>query len=932
MATHDSRKPRIVVCDDVATIRMLIASYLGEAYELIVLANAEEVIPKAIEARCDLIISDLMMDNLDGYELCRRVKAEPALAHVPVILLTAKTDDDSRATGLEVGADDYLFKPIRPRELKARVASLLRLRWATLEIERSRQANQDILNNIQQAVFTLGPDLRISPEHSKFVSTVFGDIDFAGRPFAEVLAPGEAGATTRQRLDDWFRLVFAQPHLDWEMVSELVDRAYDFVRPTDGSKRNLLLGFRPIRRQGAIERLMVVAEDVTENRTLQRSLERKSKENEDDLEQISELMQLNPDSFAEFMSEAAAALKSARQSLSELKGSTRPKETVDRLFREMHTLKGNARLFRLNVISAKAHWVEETFAALGAASTISQAVLEETQQRVGELEELLRRAESLSKRVLRARGEGVSTPGAPIAVTLSASQLDTLQALADAGSNPGAPGELGQRLNRTLVELREELAGRFFQRFANLAADLARELGKPSPDIQLDIAPKLPFAPRLLQELATPMLHLVRNAVDHGIESPEARVAAGKPPQGSIRLSARQEKGPLMLELADDGKGIDGAALIKAAVQKGLLASGAAERLTREEALQLIFVPGISTAPKVTEVSGRGMGMDAVKSVLRKLGGDIRISSELGKGTRMCLELPMASATEQFVPRYFGQFLLERGIITSADLLKAVELQKSRNKDLWRYAASQGLLSEEQAQVLATEQERNPTLQPSVAVERGLINRQQLGELLVGHQNSHLYIGEALVQVGALQQGQMETELAAFQMKEHRFLGSSDFPAANIPQGASVAQLASLTASLLRSSVGMEWKPGAFAPAPERLGPTFVEAAIRFSGDFNGRFALRSARTVALKLGSLMVGDALTEDAAVAEAMAEFANVVTGNFCAMLLAQGKTAEIHPPECIYPVEERKTFDPQTAALYQVHTTEGELQLLFERSTP
>src|SRR5215470_6717743 len=128
-------KSRILLVDDSPAYRRVIQSMLGPRYDFAQAETAEEALARVGPFQPDLVISDLIMPGIDGYELCRRLRAQPALENVPVILLTSKTGDESRIAGLEVGADDYLFKPIRPRELNARVTSLLRLRRATLELE-----------------------------------------------------------------------------------------------------------------------------------------------------------------------------------------------------------------------------------------------------------------------------------------------------------------------------------------------------------------------------------------------------------------------------------------------------------------------------------------------------------------------------------------------------------------------------------------------------------------------------------------------------------------------------------------------------------------------------------------------------------------------------------------------------------------------------
>src|SRR5512134_947583 len=121
-------KPRILLVDDSPAYRRVIQTMLGNKYEFLMAESAEDALARVRTFNPDLVISDLVMPGIDGYELCRRLRAEPTLQHVPIIMLTSKTGDESRITGLEVGADDYLFKPIRPRELNARVTSLINLR------------------------------------------------------------------------------------------------------------------------------------------------------------------------------------------------------------------------------------------------------------------------------------------------------------------------------------------------------------------------------------------------------------------------------------------------------------------------------------------------------------------------------------------------------------------------------------------------------------------------------------------------------------------------------------------------------------------------------------------------------------------------------------------------------------------------------------
>ncbi|HKQ88461.1 MAG TPA: chemotaxis protein CheW, partial [Candidatus Acidoferrales bacterium] len=167
-------------------------------------------------------------------------------------------------------------------------------------------------------------------------------------------------------------------------------------------------------------------------------------------------------------------------------------------------------------------------------------------------------------------------------------------------------------------------------------------------DITLEIAGQNTDLDKgILDSLADPISHLVRNAADHGIESPAERKAAGKPPQGVIRLDAFHDGDQVVIEIFDDGRGLDRQKIVRRAIERLLMTQEESERLNEAEILQLIFTPGLSTADEVTEISGRGVGMDVVKSTVESLKGNIQIRSEAGKGTTFRLLVPLTLASIQ---------------------------------------------------------------------------------------------------------------------------------------------------------------------------------------------------------------------------------------------------------------------------------------------
>lgn len=202
--------------------------------------------------------------------------------------------------------------------------------------------------------------------------------------------------------------------------------------------------------------------------------------------------------------------------------------------------------------------------------------------------------------------------------------------------------QVTSELQETIMQTRMQPVGNVFNRFTRVVRDLSNTLGK---QIQLNIeGQEVELDKTIIEAIGDPLTHLIRNSVDHGIEAPDVRIANRKPAQGTVHLRAFHQDGKVNISIEDDGAGINAQRLRRKAVEKSLISQERADSMSDPEALKLIFLPGFSTADQITAVSGRGVGMDVVKTNIEKLGGSIDIDTEVGSGTTITVRLPLTLA------------------------------------------------------------------------------------------------------------------------------------------------------------------------------------------------------------------------------------------------------------------------------------------------
>ena len=408
----------------------------------------------------------------------------------------------------------------------------------------------------------------------------------------------------------------------------------------------------------------------------------------------------DPELIADFIFESREHLASIESQMLVLEQNPADVEAVHSAFRGFHTIKGLAGFLQLPTIGEVAHEVETVLdlvrnAKLSIAPATVDVVLESADylkqaiqaveaalrgdipQPVGDHRGLLSRIRELGARdggepehgpapeAAAQAAPGGSEPGKAadkFSVRVDTSKLDCLMDMVgemviaqslirhnphlSSVRDPRLQGDLSQlaritsEVQKTTMSMRMLPIGQLFQRTARFVRDLSRKTGKP---VQLDTSGEdTELDKTIAEELADPLMHMVRNAFDHGIEPPEARAAAGKSPTARVRLAAYHQGGQIVVEVSDDGRGLDGEKILRKARQNGLIQEGA--QLSENEIARLIFEPGFSTADRVTDISGRGVGMDVVLQHVQKLRGRIDVRSEAGQGATFLLKLPLLLA------------------------------------------------------------------------------------------------------------------------------------------------------------------------------------------------------------------------------------------------------------------------------------------------
>lgn len=487
--------------------------------------------------------------------------------------------------------------------------------------ERTQQLNEqltlvsDLLNNMKQAVFSVSKENKIVLPVSKFAENLFGSPIDGKDIFELVYKDMEKSSEDYSKLNSTFTLIFGGDELQWIFLENQLPKKLSVN--LQGSTRTLKISYNPLwDNQEALDKLMYVIEDITDVLELERKVEAEKAQSAKNLQLLQELASIGLSEVRNFFQNSFDLLKSTE------------KNVQDQILvrRNLHTLKGNARALGLTRISGKIHSIESELSfdsRFPALMTQVRNSFDEYYQLAIDVFKLEQQDESTAEMLQVHRGS-----------------FEQMRALLEELQKNRAAIQIEQ-LNQAYHRLLCFPVKAALLRNLAMVQEVSRNLGK-----QVDF--KVQGDPIVLDRRQIDLLndaagHLIRNALDHAIENPEERRAAGKSEIGNLIIDCSETHAEatrhLVIRFLDDGRGIDPNLVAQSAISKGLIHKEAVQKMSDKEKLELIFLPGFSTREQVSEVSGRGIGMEAVRSSIEQMGGTLTISSRIGLGTELRIEI-----------------------------------------------------------------------------------------------------------------------------------------------------------------------------------------------------------------------------------------------------------------------------------------------------
>ena len=482
----------------------------------------------------------------------------------------------------------------------------------TAELRQKTNDVNSMLQNMRQGIFTIMRGGLIHPEYSNYLTEIFETKDVANTDvFPFLFHRSDVGGDLLNQLEATVDSMIGEDAMNFEFNAHLL--VHEYTKYFDDDKTKILeLDWNPVlNANGNIEKLMVTARDVTELKALQRETEKQKAE----LDIIGQILSISKDKLLEFIQTSNAFLDENEKLIQTT--SNLDQQVLATLFRNMHTIKGNARTYGFSYITDAVHLAESTYTELLNTSE-ARWEPEVLAVQLNDARECIKRYEAVFKGKL----EGFTTSATP---TMDFSVLENIAQAVDGINELSAVSALKKSLalvRDTINVANSESLPDVLRGIVDGVPSIAKQLQKEAPQVVIH-----DNSVRIKREVAPMMrnvfMHIFRNSLDHGLEASSERIASNKNEKGTIQLDAIRGEDEITFIFGDDGRGLALNTIRNKAIANGKISDN--QSLTDDEVAELIFIPGLSTATEITQVSGRGVGMDAVRKFLNKYEGDVKI-------------------------------------------------------------------------------------------------------------------------------------------------------------------------------------------------------------------------------------------------------------------------------------------------------------------
>ncbi len=506
----------------------------------------------------------------------------------------------------------------------------------TKEVNEEKKKIADLMNNMKQAVFKAGEDGTVLGPVSAYTNEVFGGEIVGTNIFDTVYKGVEKESEVGVAITSTYIAVFGEDDMQWDLSEDNLPRK--IVRQIDGIEDKILkLSYAPLwSSDDELQEIMYVVEDITELEALARE-KAKSDEN---IQMIQSISNSNFDDLCNYFSSTESLLANTE---SILHSGSYDAESFALLFRNLHTIKGNSRIYTFSLVSTATHTVESLvtrqLAQLKSEPVIEDSTIQELLSGIKNIRLSLEKYAKVGREVFKVSLDGKSLTS-PDAIVQNAATVKVLQKnfaemeqLLNSFEEKSSDKRMESILQvfRTLYEV-DVMSS--FNKYKSMISEMSEVMNKK---INFDIlGDEVSMSKDRLTLLHDAFIHMIRNSADHGIESIEDRLKSGKSEEGQISIIFKSNTNGFTLTMKDDGAGIPADKIYQKAID--VKAIDVNKKLSESEKLMLIFLPNLSTKEEISELSGRGVGMDVVKTNIESIGGTIKVISELGKGTEFILD------------------------------------------------------------------------------------------------------------------------------------------------------------------------------------------------------------------------------------------------------------------------------------------------------